>query len=326
MALLGVPIGCGFEQPFEALHRALFAGHPENEGFLRPGSILSLFFFMDEDDCSVADPILLDPGLGIFSTAWLGPLDNYRCARFGLVCDQPWPDADSPPGVTTLQNCRPRRQGDPMSLLHPVHRTTEALLRLRDPAHLLVTAFSGPPLQEVVVEHYEDRSPRIRCACGDTSECAGPAVRLPAFLAAFDEAAPDGGSTVGDICARSFAPWMSQAAQKLRSRLDVPCLPYRVEGCPDPPVPPDFSESCSPVCRVLEIDAVETEVEPCAAGYRDGHPPDVDPALPQAVCYHILFDSLCEAATGHGGGQLRVSRRVPASSTARIRYACVQAQ
>ena len=47
--------GCGFEQPLEAMVRAL-DDHPENAGFLRAGSLLAIWFYTDEDDCSAASP------------------------------------------------------------------------------------------------------------------------------------------------------------------------------------------------------------------------------------------------------------------------------
>jgi hypothetical protein len=68
--------GCGWEQPLEAMRRALDEnaqpGHC-NEGFLRPDSLLVLIFLSDEDDCSVrADhPEMFDPNrtdLGNLST------------------------------------------------------------------------------------------------------------------------------------------------------------------------------------------------------------------------------------------------------------------
>ena len=66
--------GCGLEQPLEAALKALtpatsatrfFAdstghGDGENAGFLRAESILAVLLITDEDDCSIADPELLD--------------------------------------------------------------------------------------------------------------------------------------------------------------------------------------------------------------------------------------------------------------------------
>jgi len=74
--------GCGFESQLEAVYRALHDPIPENAGFLRPDALLAVVWITDEDDCSV------DPTSDLFgSNPAYGPLDSYRCAQFGIVCD-----------------------------------------------------------------------------------------------------------------------------------------------------------------------------------------------------------------------------------------------
>ncbi|MFH2008695.1 MAG: hypothetical protein ABI333_19060 [bacterium] len=51
--------GCGYEQPLEAMHRAL-DDHPDNVGFVRDNAYLTVVSVTDEDDCSAANP-------GVFS-------------------------------------------------------------------------------------------------------------------------------------------------------------------------------------------------------------------------------------------------------------------
>jgi hypothetical protein len=63
LATLGTN-GCGFEQQIEAARKALVEhARPGgvNEAFLRPDSILAVLWVTDEEDCSVADPTILDP-------------------------------------------------------------------------------------------------------------------------------------------------------------------------------------------------------------------------------------------------------------------------
>jgi hypothetical protein len=69
--------GCGFEQPLEAMLKALWPasntavtfvsgeGHGEdaNAGFLREDSLLVVVVVSDEDDCSAWDPALFDPSV-----------------------------------------------------------------------------------------------------------------------------------------------------------------------------------------------------------------------------------------------------------------------
>jgi hypothetical protein len=69
--------GCSFQQPLEALSRAMTVqagpGGP-NEGFLRDDSMLGVIFFSDDDDCSVEDTTFFD-----LSTFDYTP--NLRCER-----------------------------------------------------------------------------------------------------------------------------------------------------------------------------------------------------------------------------------------------------
>src|SRR5690606_13334754 len=73
--------GCGFEQHLEAAKRALDGKNPVNAGFLRDDAYLALIFIQDEDDCSIAHSTLLGGDLNT-----LGPLQSFRCNRFGHVC------------------------------------------------------------------------------------------------------------------------------------------------------------------------------------------------------------------------------------------------
>jgi hypothetical protein len=62
--------------------RAALDGNPANAGFLRPGATLGVIFLTDEDDCSVRSPTLFSP-----ANAVLGPLESFRCTRFGVTCE-----------------------------------------------------------------------------------------------------------------------------------------------------------------------------------------------------------------------------------------------
>jgi len=117
--------GCGFEQPLDAMLKAVtpspapveFAmgtrghGDGDNEGFLRDDSVLVVLHLTDEDDCSAEDPELFDPGSSRYSSDL-----NARCMRF--------PDA-----------------------LHPASRYVDGLLEARDasPARLVYAAVTGVP-------------------------------------------------------------------------------------------------------------------------------------------------------------------------------------
>jgi hypothetical protein len=80
--------GCGFEQPIEAARRAL-DGNPANAGFLRPDAVLGIVVVTDEDDCSASHATLFTQ-----DTETLGPLQSFRCTRFGVTCDVNGSDPD----------------------------------------------------------------------------------------------------------------------------------------------------------------------------------------------------------------------------------------
>ncbi len=130
IAVLGTG-GCGFEQPLEAILKALtpstqpatgafdgsFAmgtpGHGDgvNAGFARVGSVLAIVALTDEDDCSASDPELFDPASARY------PVDlNLRCFEY---------EADA---------------------LHPVARYVDGLLaRTTNPRRLVFAAIAGVP-------------------------------------------------------------------------------------------------------------------------------------------------------------------------------------
>ena len=74
--------GCGFEAQLESVYQALHdTTIVENTGFLRDDAILAIIWVTDEDDCSV------DTTTSLFSDPNLGPINSYRCAQNGIVCD-----------------------------------------------------------------------------------------------------------------------------------------------------------------------------------------------------------------------------------------------
>ena len=89
--------GCGFEQHLGAMRCALDA-NPNNAGFLRPTANLAVVILADEDDCSVGDSVFFAADTSLF-----GPLQSFRCFRFGVQCD---PDDPTTPGAKS--GCRPR--------------------------------------------------------------------------------------------------------------------------------------------------------------------------------------------------------------------------
>lgn len=164
--------GCGFEQPLEAVLKALSpaaatawtrdgyaapsfhlgsAGHGDgaNAGFLREGSALAVVLLTDEEDCSAADPDLFDP-------------------------------TDPEYGETDL-NLRCFVHGD--EALHPVQRFVDGLVQLRrHPGRLAFVPIVGIPLETAATAGGTPNWERL--ASEDES------ARHPALIERIDEAEP----------------------------------------------------------------------------------------------------------------------------------------
>jgi len=92
--------GCGFEQPLEAAKLALSPTTVANTGFLRDDAKLVIIFIDDEDDCSIAHTTFFD-----VNTNTLGPLQGFRCNRFGHVCATGGTDSDQMNQIGPKDGC-----------------------------------------------------------------------------------------------------------------------------------------------------------------------------------------------------------------------------
>jgi cysteine-rich repeat protein len=97
---------CGWEQPLEAMMRALTRSHPENFSFRRPDAHLVVLFLTSEDDCTAATPDLFNP-----EALSLGDYTGFRCWQWGVRCDQAW-NLDSQNLIESYSGCRPRTEGE----------------------------------------------------------------------------------------------------------------------------------------------------------------------------------------------------------------------
>lgn len=177
-ASLGVD-GCGFEQPLEAVRRALDGRHPENAGFRRADALLLVLFLTDEDDCSAFDPAIYgDPDAG--PTSPLGPRTSFRCFEFGVVCDP-----DQPRTLGEKARCRPRLDSP---YLTPPTAYIEFLRGLTPTAGLVMLAGMYGSIDPVVVvpDPASPERPSLEpCVAPGTDVEAAPAVRLDAVVREF---------------------------------------------------------------------------------------------------------------------------------------------
>jgi hypothetical protein len=164
IASLGVA-GCGFEQPLESVRHALDPALAVNPGFLRDEALLVVFFITDEDDCSASDPTIYDPN----ATTTFGPMDSYRCTRFGLQCNEDLATTGAKTG------CKPGG-----TTLFPPAAYISFFSGLKPKGKVLLAALAGPTSFLKVTT--EGSSLMVEPTCQTTNGAAAPALRLEAVI------------------------------------------------------------------------------------------------------------------------------------------------
>jgi hypothetical protein len=174
--------GCGFEQPLEAMRRALDGRHAGNDNFLREDALLLVAVLTDEDDCSVFDSSMFgDPNAGV--TSALGPRTSFRCFEFGVVCDP-----DVPRAFGDKFDCVPR---DDSAYITPLSEFVTFLQGVKDdPNTVMVAGMYGPIVPVTVAEDEFNPGSGIpalvpACAAPQTNVGATPPIRMAAFADQF---------------------------------------------------------------------------------------------------------------------------------------------
>jgi len=210
IASLGV-MGCGFEQPMEAMRKALDSSNTFNSGFLRDDAILGVFFLTDEDDCSASTDQLFDNTQTEIDSP-LGPPSSFRCFEFGVTCDV---NARTAMGVR--HNCRPR--DDPGALLYPISDYVTFLSGLRDPGRIVLAAAAGPVEDHsATVGMNSFQQPELEYSCTTASDGAVPGIRLLALVEQFVDPM-DIGWAFSPICSLDYSGALSSFALEIRSRM-----------------------------------------------------------------------------------------------------------
>jgi len=315
--------GCGFEQPLEAMYKALDENNSANIGFMRDSAFLAVVLITDEDDCSGANPQLYDNTQTDLNST-LGPLTSYRCFEFGITCD-----INSRTHQGTRQNCVPRE--DAAALLHPLSRYVQQLQALKDPQMLVVAAIAGPVQpsadgegHNMVVGLDNLSNPDLQFSCTVADGGAVPGIRIHSLISAFNEEEDLAMWAYSSICSGDYTPALAGIGNKIKVALDFQCLPWPLEGCADVGVEfgtPRAAQTCQingqclAQCWVTDIfeRGLPTEqqfsVPPClevaadgsiidgntdrSLSYELGHPNERDPALPVAACWHISYQENC---------------------------------
>ena len=218
MARLGAG-GCGFEQPLSAMKAAL-DNNPSNAGFLRPSALLGIVFLTDEDDCSIKTPAMLGP-----ESAILGPLQSFRCTRFGVKCAVGGTTSDEMNQVGTKSGCTGTTGAPFMTDVAPF---ASFLTSLKGDKRLVVTAaIMGPPTPLAI----ELRTPpgggsalsAVSHSCTYTGaqglEVADPPARIAQFLDLFPNA-----NASETICQQNLSGSLGVIGQLVSRGIGAPCI------------------------------------------------------------------------------------------------------
>ncbi|MDQ3031901.1 MAG: hypothetical protein M3Y87_05740 [Myxococcota bacterium] len=233
--------GCGWEQPLESALKALSPDAPTiwtapgyvaprffddtvghatgaNAGLVRSGSALAVIVVTDEDDCSVADPEILDPASVRYGGATLAT----RCAVF--------PDA-----LHAIE----RYSASPSGLLSVRRNLVFAAIVGAPPD--AVALEGAPPDYDAVLAHpamqivIEDRDPpRVRPSCStpDVGN-ATPPRRIVETARALEQLGAR--TTVQSICQADLSPAFDAVTRQIIEATAgfAPCIaaPERVEEC-----------------------------------------------------------------------------------------------
>ena len=219
MATVGVN-GCGFEQHISAAHQALLTSNTANAGFLRQSAYLAVIILGDEDDCSMYHSTLLgsDPNLG--------PLQSFRCTRFGVTCDQGGADPNAMNQVGPKGNCH---SNNSKTYLTSIADEVAFFKGLKTDTSQVIVADIGAPATPVETELRAPPGggsaiPALAHSCtyvdsANMTEVGDPTVRVTEFLNGFPNR-----STFSTICQQDLSGALTQIAQLLKTALGSPCI------------------------------------------------------------------------------------------------------
>ena len=251
--------GCGFEQHIEAAKRAV-NNNAANAGFVRQNAFLALIFIQDEDDCSMAHTTMLTA-----DTTQLGPLQSFRCNRFGHVCAQGGADSNAMNQVGAKGGCTSNENSQYLTKIADYVSFFKGLKA--DPSNVIVAGIAGPTTPyEVELRKPPGTGtmevPAVAHSCtyngANGPEVADPSIRLKQFLDAFPNR-----STFSTICQQDLSGGLTQIAQLLRTVIGSPCIDGKLADV-DPNTPGDQYEcSVSDIVNYGKANQQETVIPAC---------------------------------------------------------------
>jgi hypothetical protein len=259
--------GCGFEQSIEAARLALDS-NPNNAGFLRAGAGLAIVVLSDEDDCSLAHTALLGT-----DTTTYGPLQSFRCTRFGVTCDVSGQTTDQMNTVGVKGSCHSNESLADLTRIADYATFFKGLKNSQQ--NVMFGAIVGPTSPFDI----ELRSPpgggtgipALGHSCqyvdgvGGT-QVADPAVRIAQLAGQFSN------STLSTVCQQDLSAPLTALASWATNLASDPCLAtaiaqpadcevFDVLGTTETPVPA-CSGATTTDCYTLVEDAVACPARP----------------------------------------------------------------
>ena len=262
--------GCGFEQPIEAAKRAL-DNNPANAGFLRPNASLAIIMMTDEDDCSISHSTMFGP-----DSATLGPLQSFRCTRFGVTCGVGGTTPDEMNQIGTKGQCR---SNEASSYLMPVAPYATFFRGLKaNPNDVMFAALIGDPTPFSVELRIPPGSstgiPAVAHSCQysgpNGSEVADPAVRIVELANQFERRA------FASVCNADLSTPLVDLARQVRGLVGDTCLTRPIAQPAD--------------CIVRDVAGTSTvELPACNGGASSTNKP----------CYELVTDTAACTAGSH---------------------------
>ncbi|MEJ7600028.1 MAG: hypothetical protein WKG01_19125 [Kofleriaceae bacterium] len=297
MAQLGIK-GCGFEQHLHAMRRAL-ENNPMNAGFIRPDAFLAVIFIADEDDCSIKAPALLENDGGP-----LGPLQSFRCTRYGVTCDVGGADPDAMNNLGLKDECHPN---DGSEHLEKVQTFVDFLKAQKpDPNQIIVAGIIGTTAPFAVETRDNLRALAHSCTYtgGGTTQVADPPTRIQFFLDQFPNR-----STSTSICQQDLSGGLQLIAQLLKTVIGDPCIEGNLADV-DPDTDGDqFDCSASYVQNFGKPNQTEMVLPTC------------NDALSNKPCFHLIEDLTKCPLNSHL--ILKVEETAPAANGTHLIANCV---
>jgi len=209
--------GCGFEQPLAALRRSF--ENTKNAGFIRSTARLAIVLLSDEDDCSMSHSTLMGS-----DTTTLGPLQSFRCTRFGVLCDVAGTTPDLMNAAGGKDACHSNEQS---AYVADLARYNVLLSSLKaDPREVIFGAIVGatsPFDVELRAPPGGGTSiPALAHSCSYTgangTEVADPPARIAQLAGNLRR------GSVDSVCNGDLSGVMTAMGQRIKSLVGDPCL------------------------------------------------------------------------------------------------------